>query len=171
MAATHPLREHALEQFARIFTSEAQYKNAEKSIFTWTVQQTKRLGEVPAWENRSFRWRYKHRVAHVLFNLKKSPTLVTDIGAKKIAARDLGGLTAVQMWPVGPQSQAEFRAKQKELAIESAKAKQDEDYEGMFKCRKCNSKKTTYYQMQTRSADEPMTTYVTCMDCSTKWKC
>jgi DNA-directed RNA polymerase subunit M/transcription elongation factor TFIIS len=49
--------------------------------------------------------------------------------------------------------------------------KMDEKYEGMFKCGKCKSKKTTYYQMQTRSADEPMTTYVTCMDCDAKWKC
>lgn len=26
-----------------------------------------------------------------------------------------------------------------------------------FKCSKCNQRKCTYYQMQTRSADEPMT--------------
>ena len=40
-----------------------------------------------------------------------------------------------------------------------------------FTCRKCRSKKCTYYQMQTRSADEPMTVFVTCLDCSTRWKC
>ena len=31
-----------------------------------------------------------------------------------------------------------------------------------FKCSKCHQRKCTYYQMQTRSADEPMTTFVTC---------
>ena len=36
--------------------------------------------------------------------------------------------------------------------------------EGAFQCRKCGSKKTTYYQMQTRSADEPMTTFVQCTE-------
>ena len=40
-----------------------------------------------------------------------------------------------------------------------------------FTCRKCKSKKCTYYQMQTRSADEPMTTFVTCIDCGNRWKC
>jgi transcription elongation factor S-II len=30
-----------------------------------------------------------------------------------------------------------------------------------FKCGKCALRRTTYYQMQTRSADEPMTTFVT----------
>jgi len=40
-----------------------------------------------------------------------------------------------------------------------------------FKCRKCYSNKCTYYQMQTRSADEPMTTFVTCINCGNRWKC
>ena len=43
--------------------------------------------------------------------------------------------------------------------------------EGAFKCRRCGSEKTTYYQMQTRSADEPMTTFVQCCECPARWKC
>jgi transcription elongation factor S-II len=75
--------------------------------------------------------------------------------------------------------------------MEAAKAK-EEDYSGLFKCGKCKGVKTTYYQMQTRSADEPMvsslllflvlfalrtnalalqTTYVTCKTCGNRWKC
>ncbi len=38
-------------------------------------------------------------------------------------------------------------------------------------CRSCKRKtKCDYYQVQTRSADEPMTTFVTCLECDTKWK-
>ena len=40
-----------------------------------------------------------------------------------------------------------------------------------FTCRRCKSKECTYYQMQTRSADEPMTTFVTCINCNNRWKC
>lgn len=39
-----------------------------------------------------------------------------------------------------------------------------------FQCGKCKQRKCTYYQMQTRSADEPMTTFVTCTNCGNKWK-
>ncbi|KAI6699011.1 hypothetical protein NL676_019130 [Syzygium grande] len=39
-----------------------------------------------------------------------------------------------------------------------------------FKCDRCGERKCTYYQMQTRSADEPMTTYVTCVNCNNYWK-
>ena len=40
-----------------------------------------------------------------------------------------------------------------------------------FKCYKCKQRKTTYNQLQTRSADEPMTTFVTCLNCGKRWKC
>ena len=40
-----------------------------------------------------------------------------------------------------------------------------------FTCSKCKSKECSYYQLQTRSADEPMTTFVTCISCGARWKC
>ena len=39
-----------------------------------------------------------------------------------------------------------------------------------FKCGKCKQRKCTYFQLQTRSADEPMTTFVTCVNCNNRWK-
>ncbi|KAJ8905474.1 hypothetical protein NDN08_001981 [Rhodosorus marinus] len=41
----------------------------------------------------------------------------------------------------------------------------------LFKCGKCKQRKCTYYQLQTRSADEPLTSFVTCMVCNNRWKC
>ena len=40
-----------------------------------------------------------------------------------------------------------------------------------FRCGKCGRRECTYFQMQTRSADEPMTTFVTCVHCGNRWKC
>ena len=44
--------------------------------------------------------------------------------------------------------------------------------EGEFQCRnrECMSKKTMYYQLQTRSQDEGMTTFVFCTICKKKYK-
>lgn len=39
-----------------------------------------------------------------------------------------------------------------------------------FKCGKCKERKCTYYQMQTRSADEPLTTFVQCVNCGNRWR-
>ncbi|NDH09770.1 MAG: hypothetical protein EBY16_09215, partial [Gammaproteobacteria bacterium] len=40
----------------------------------------------------------------------------------------------------------------------------------MFTCTSCKKSNCKYYQMQTRSADEPMTTFITCLHCNAKWK-
>ena len=37
-------------------------------------------------------------------------------------------------------------------------------------CKKCGNRKCTVYQMQTRSADEPMTTFVNCLVCGNVFK-
>ena len=42
--------------------------------------------------------------------------------------------------------------------------------DGIFECKNCGSKKTTYYSLQTRSADEPMTNFITCIQCNNRWK-
>jgi len=40
---------------------------------------------------------------------------------------------------------------------------------GVFKCKRCGSENTSYVQKQTRSADEGMTTFITCEDCNNHW--
>jgi len=40
----------------------------------------------------------------------------------------------------------------------------------LFQCGKCKESKVTYYQLQTRSADEPMSTFISCVNCGNNWK-
>lgn len=158
------LREYVLTKLTEM--NEKYAKNIEVSIFNWTVR---RYPKNASWENKGFREAYKHR----FLELKRALTsggLLERITTKKIKAKDLVRMEADTLMPDGPYAQALMIAKQRELDIETQKAKNDEEYEGIFKCRKCGSKKTTYYQLQTRSADEPMTTYVTCTSCDNRWK-
>jgi DNA-directed RNA polymerase subunit M/transcription elongation factor TFIIS len=39
-----------------------------------------------------------------------------------------------------------------------------------FLCTKCFKRECTYYEMQTRSADEPMTIFITCLNCGKHWR-
>lgn len=41
---------------------------------------------------------------------------------------------------------------------------------GEFTCRRCRKDKTTHYALQTRSGDEPMTVFVTCLTCNFRWR-
>lgn len=40
----------------------------------------------------------------------------------------------------------------------------------MFICRKCKERKCSYYELQTRSADEPMTKFIKCCNCGFEWR-
>ena len=39
-----------------------------------------------------------------------------------------------------------------------------------FKCGRCKNRQCSYYELQTRSADEGMTTFITCLKCGNRWK-
>lgn len=47
----------------------------------------------------------------------------------------------------------------------------DPEAGGEHKCSKCKGMKTSSYSLQTRSADEPMTVFVTCLTCGKRWRC
>ena len=40
----------------------------------------------------------------------------------------------------------------------------------LFECRRCGKRECTYREVQTRSADEPMTIFVLCLGCGNRWK-
>ena len=44
------------------------------------------------------------------------------------------------------------------------------DETDQFQCRKCKKRRCVYFQKQTRSADEPMTTFISCRECGNQWK-
>ena len=39
-----------------------------------------------------------------------------------------------------------------------------------FRCSQCKKKMCSYYELQTRSADEPMTIFISCLNCGKHWK-
>ena len=39
-----------------------------------------------------------------------------------------------------------------------------------FLCKRCFKRECTYYEMQTRSADEPMTIFINCLNCGQNWR-
>lgn len=63
--------------------------------------------------------------------------------------------------------QLDWQTKNKKAMLAAAGLKVSE---GTFKCGKCGSRNTDYSQKQTRSADEPMTTFGVCNDCGNRWR-
>ena len=140
--------------------------NIEKGIFNWTVQHASKNNIVKKWSNSFFVTLYIDRLRSVYINLKK-PDVASAVMSANIKSQEIAFMTHQDICP----------EKWKKL-IEDKKIRDKQKYEpnieastDNFTCNKCKSKKCTYYQLQTRSADEPMTTFVTCLECGKRWKC
>lgn len=87
-----------------------------------------------------------------------------------------GIITASHFISMTPSEMASEERRSSNLALQeenlkNTKAAQDTSAEtDQFKCGRCKQRKCKYYQLQTRSADEPMTTFVTCINCNNRWK-
>lgn len=64
----------------------------------------------------------------------------------------------------------ENEALEAENMRESMVAKSERSISDQLQCGRCGQKKVSYTQAQTRSADEPMTTFCTCEVCGKLWK-
>ena len=187
----HPLREYTRQAFASLIGTGAISRNAEISTLNWAVQTARKNDQDPSWENPRFRKMYKSKVSCLTAELRRPNHAVAlnmavegdtvrvkldlvnqlayRLKTKELDVKKLAKYPAEVLWPEGPYAQAMIKSRKKELEREKAKTL-DDDYVGMFKCGKCKSNKTTFYLLQTRSADEPMTAYITCLGCGRKWK-
>lgn len=167
------MRQYACSKISKLLNVQADDKlclNLEKCIFNWSVRVTKQQGDQPSWENPIFKNRYKNKFLNIQFNLQDPENnLVDRIKSEKVKLTDIMWMGPIELNPMGRYARTREKLRIDELHRVALNTT-DENYEGLFKCNKCKSKKTTYYQMQTRSADEPMTTFVTCINCTNRWK-
>lgn len=112
----------------------------------------------------------KVKYRSIMFNLKDANN--PDLRRRVL----LGEITPEKLINMTPEEMASEKRKQeismiKEKALfECQRGGPPKATTDQFKCGRCGQRKTTYYQLQTRSADEPMTTFVTCVNCNNHWK-
>ena len=141
--------------------------NIEKGVYNYSIQKAIELNIVKKWNNVYFTHIYVDHLRSVYMNLRNNKSLVDKIMSKKMKAHEVAFMTHQEIKPERWQSLISA----KKIRDENRYAPQIQANTDNFTCRKCKSNKCSYYQLQTRSADEPMTTFVTCVDCGNRWKC
>ena len=144
--------------------SKREAANLERGIFNYSIRDATLKNVVKKWENPYFVQIYVDRFRTVWRNIEH---IVNRIINKEIKARSVGKMNHQELDP----SRWAVMIQEKKEKDENRYAPKLEANTDNYTCRKCKSKKCSYYQLQTRSADEPMTTYVTCLDCGNRWKC
>lgn len=114
--------------------------------------------------------KYKNRIRSRVANLKdpKNPTLRGNYMCGAITAQRLAKMTPEEM---ASDEMKKIREKFVKEAINDAQlATVQGTKTDLLKCGKCKKRNCTYNQLQTRSSDEPMTTFVMCNECGNRWK-
>ena len=147
-------------------------KNIETGIFNSCIREADNRGILKKWENKHFKNLYLTKVMSIYSNLKQDSyignnELLEKLENDEIKAYDIAFLSPSDLFPSRWKDLLD-----KKLKIDKCKyERRTEIATDIYKCGKCKERKCTYYQLQTRSADEPMTTFVTCINCSNRWKC
>ena len=145
--------------------------NFERSVFNKTIKDMERIQETPGWENPVFDHVYGVNHRKLLSNIKlnpNAPLVLNELKSGSVLPQEVVFKTYREL---DPELWEKIDINNKETALVFDLPQADEIEEGLYKCGKCKSRKTTNYQKQTRSADEPMTVFVTCANCSNRWRC
>ena len=144
----------------------------EKGIYNKTIHfaDTKNISKT--WDNSIFMNMYRVNSIQVYSNLNSdsyinNERLVERLVNNEFTGYDLATMDPRYMFPEHWKSLIDQKSKRDRALYEINK----EMATDIYKCGRCKKRECTFYQLQTRSADEPMTTFVTCLNCGNRWKC
>lgn len=150
-------RQNIRNEINKILDNEVQSRNLEIGILNYCLKEAANRNVKPrTWDNTFFVQIYVDRLWSIYSNIKDNADLIEQIQSCKLQAHKVAFMSHYELKP------------EKWAKLIDAKSKRDKNkFENnmeaatdTFTCRKCKSKKCTYIQLQTRSADEPMSVYV-----------
>jgi transcription elongation factor S-II len=154
------LRLNAVKNIDKSINEEKKSKQIEDSIYNYSVSYA---------ESNNFSDEetlieiYGHKVDDIIFNLKDKSNNYLKSGILGNSIDNVGFLAPHKLnpnlWKAIIDKREWIEYKKNNMATTD-----------IYLCKKCGKRKCTFYQLQTRSADEPMTTFVDCQVCGNSWK-
>ncbi len=141
----------------------------EKSIYNVTIREARQKQIERTWNNKYFKELYKNKYTKIMGNIYYNNNSAFVLDKLKYNYWEPETLITMKPEHLYPELWESLLLKNAKKMAMLGKEKEQQGT-SMFKCGKCKLNNCVYFQMQTRSADEPMTTFVTCLNCSNRWK-
>jgi transcription elongation factor S-II len=172
-AESNPLRVKCLDalSFLSPMFSKEEIRDLEKAIFQASHQYAQRQYIAQNWKTPQFCEAYRQRFRTVVSNLHpRSPVgntrLIMRVKEGEFPLSFVPFMTAYEMFPEHWFALKDKLLQREQKILEGNKSRATDQ----FKCRRCQKRECTYYELQTRSADEPMTIFITCLNCGKEWR-
>ena len=153
------------------FNNDKLSRQIEQQLYNMTIRVAKERFIKRSWDNQLFKYLYISKIRSFYTNIATNCYVNNTNFKKKIleGTIKIEQISELSVYDIYPENWAELLDKK----IKRDKLKYEMKPTAMtdqFKCRKCSSRSCSYYEVQTRSADEPMTQFITCLDCGNRWK-
>lgn len=167
------IRDKVIENFMELIDNQDIVNELETCILHAVSDHALKENIEVDWTNRVFWNMYRNRCIAIYENLRGKESYVqnnedwlTKLKTFEITPKQFAEMSAFDLCP------ARWKVAIEKLIEAEKKLYSKDSAGGIFMwCSSCKKKtKCDYYQLQTRSADEPMTTFVTCLECDRRWK-
>lgn len=140
--------------------------NIEVGIYNYSIHEANSRQIIKKWKNVKFAEIYSCRLRTILYNLKHNNNLIIQLQNGTLLPKTFALMSHQELAPEKWKERIDKKIKRDKSRL-STNIEASTD---LFTCKKCKSKKCTYYEMQVRSADEPATIFITCLDCGKNWR-
>ena len=165
------IREFVRTKLSKLSLDQVYVDNIEKGILNYTIQEAKKRNIPCKWDQKMFSVIYMAKLRSVYANLSpnsyiNNPRLMERLLEREFYPHEVAFMEPVQLYPENWKSILDDKFKRDKYQSEG----HTENYSDQFKCTRCKKRKCSYYELQTRSADEPMTIFITCLNCGKRWR-
>jgi DNA-directed RNA polymerase subunit M/transcription elongation factor TFIIS len=151
--------------------TELQICQLESSVYNGAIKRARSQRIVRSWTYPLFVHTYLVHARHIASNFcNKSYVGNTELFERfkngEIQIQDLSKMDQYELNPTRWKAQFDNQQMREKRQLEGDRSMATD----MFLCKRCGKRECTYYEMQTRSADEPMTIFITCLACGKHWR-
>jgi len=142
----------------------------EETIFKKSMD-TARIEEVrKTWSSQAFRDIYFAVARRLIGNLNpdsyiQNKNLWVRFITQELSLEEVAKQNYYELCPENWQQMVDRQAKREQIQLEGDFSRATDKW----MCHGCKKRKCTYYELQTRSADEPMTIFIHCLNCGKRW--
>jgi DNA-directed RNA polymerase subunit M/transcription elongation factor TFIIS len=165
-----PIRKRVQELCSSVMQSQDLGVQLEQQIFLKSLQISEKEDIRKAWSNVAFKDVYFAISRKIVGNLDtnsyiKNMNVKNRLQGGELTMEQLLHQNYYELCPERWHQMLDAQVKREQIQLEGDFSRATDKWS----CNRCNTRKCTYYELQTRSADEPMTIFIHCLNCGKRW--
>lgn len=162
---------NAIQRLLGTLLTKNQSVELEHHIFNMSLQVASRRHISRTWTQPLFIEIYTSLARSVVGNLNpnsyiKNKDLYMRFKEGKVTLEEITSFTFSDLYPEIWKDLSFRQFEREKRQLEGNKSMATDQFE----CKRCHKRECTYYELQTRSADEPMTIFIQCVNCGKHWR-